>query len=569
MAIESVKVNINAEDNASQVFDRVSDNANSSFGKISGLAATAGKAIAGIGLAAGTAGSIVGGFAIKSGNELEKGLIKYETLLDSADAARERMDSLTEFTAKTPFQLDEVMKGDIMLQGFGIRTEEMLKNIGNAAAISGSSFNDLSMVMGQLSQTNDLENIKQLVERGVVSFDELKNAGIEFAENGSIKNSTEETFEAVTGIMNDKFSGGMEKLSNTVSGKWSTIKDEFTLALADLAENSGLMDFTKQILDFAIEKLPSALETAKSYINDFTSVINTFTEPLISFFNNNQESITSFFKTMKETGMVAFETIGNLFQDVFGGLSTFFKENKDFLINTFTSLGETVQSVFQIIQGAVGILKKAWDSDFAGITTRIKTTWATVKYFGTGLFEIFGGLVDTLGYLSSNWEYIWNKMQLTVKEFANSTVDNIETFVNAIVDGVNTVLPKWAELDSISLDKFKFDTTKEKAFVDALKPEESLGDIWSGRMGNISEAAETYINELKSIKEEREEKQEAAKDREERIIAQYKAKQNGENVQQNNYYNMEIQDDATADMVMRKAKDNERNQLASLGVNID
>ena len=114
----------------------------------------------GIGLGA------LGVSALDSANDMDKAQLKYETLLGSVDAAKERVKELTDFAAKTPFRLDEISKADTLLQGFGIRSEKLLTTIGDAAAISGSGFTDLSLIIGQISQSKDLENIKQLVERG-------------------------------------------------------------------------------------------------------------------------------------------------------------------------------------------------------------------------------------------------------------------------------------------------------------------------------------------------------------------------------------------------------------------
>ena len=225
----SIEYDITVEDNASDKFKSIHNNAKSSLGGLGSIAKTAGLAVAGFGVAAAGAAVGVGGFAIKSADEMEKSLLKFETLLGSEEEARDRLNELTSFAARTPFQLEEITKADIMLQGFGIRSEKTLENIGNAAAISGSGISDLALIFGQLSQDKSLENIRQLVDRGVISFQELEDAGIKFAKDRSIVNSVEETYGAVVGIVESKFSGGMEKLSGTVSGKISTLKDTFVL----------------------------------------------------------------------------------------------------------------------------------------------------------------------------------------------------------------------------------------------------------------------------------------------------------------------------------------------------
>lgn len=193
--------------------------------------------------------SVLGTIGLKAADEFEKGLLKYQTLLGSQQAALQRMEELQQFAAKTPFELKDIIKADVLLQGFGLRTQKLLNIIGDAAAISGSGFAELSLIMGQLSQSKDLENIKQLAERGVITFEELQAAGISFAKSGAVVNSVEETFSTVVSIMEKKFGGGMKKLSGTMSGLLTTIKDNVNIGLGIIATESGLLDFIKDKME--------------------------------------------------------------------------------------------------------------------------------------------------------------------------------------------------------------------------------------------------------------------------------------------------------------------------------
>ena len=204
---------------------------------------------------AGTALVGLGVAGIKSADQFEQTFLKYETILGTAEKAQQRVDELKRFSAKTPFELGDIQKADITLQGFGIRSEKLLTTIGNASAITGASFGDMGLIIGQLSQNKGLDNINQLVERGVISFKELKDAGITFAKDRSIENSVEETYSAVLGIMEDKFSGGMEKLSSTLTGRLSTMKDNVGLILGDFAQETGLIDWAKNTVSLVNDQL--------------------------------------------------------------------------------------------------------------------------------------------------------------------------------------------------------------------------------------------------------------------------------------------------------------------------
>ena len=336
----SIEYDISADDNASNVFKGVHNNAQSSLGGIAGIASTAGTALVALGSAAVAGGGLIGGFALKAGDEIERSLLKFETLLGSAEEAQQRMNELTEFAALTPFELDDITKADIILEGFGIRSEKTLETIGNAAAISGSNFAELGLIFGQLSQDKSLENIRQLVDRGVVSFNEVEEAGIKFAKDRSIINSVEETYSAVVGIVEEKFAGGMDRLSNTASGKLSNLKDTFTLTLANLSQESGLIDFAKDTLDFLNDKLPVALEVGGELFGKLTDKIKDMTAGFTEDLPGIRDS-----------------------------LSQWMDENEDIIETGTESIKDTFASSWEFVSGVVKAGADAWNNDFLYIQT--------------------------------------------------------------------------------------------------------------------------------------------------------------------------------------------------------
>jgi len=522
----SVEYNITANDKASKEFQNIHESASKNLGGVGSIAAIAGTALIGFGVIAGTASLAVGGFALKASDDLEKGMMKYETLLGSTEEAQTRMLELTDFASTTPFQLDEIINADVMLQGFGIRSEKTLETIGNAAAISGSGFKDLSLIMGQLSQDKSLENIRQLVDRGVVSFNELSEAGIEFAEDRSIINSVEETYATVTEIMENKFAGGMDKLSNTMSGKISTLKDTFTLAMAGFAEESGLTDFAKDFLDFAIDKLPSALETAKESFSEISSIVQEFTAPFI-------DNIPQIIENVKEL----------------------FEENKATILNTFDDIKDVFITTFEIASSTVQIFKDIWDNDFLGIQTSIKTNIASLTYWGTVTLQVFGGIVDTIAILAENYEFYWNSMKLTVFEFVNDTVDVIEGWADTILTPINAVRSVMGKSDiTADFSGAKIDTTYEKAYVAQFAPEETISEAWEKRMVTVSNAAKTYVQSLKKI-EQNQQSIEDKKEAEKQVVI-------------NNYYNNQLNDNLTVDKMISRADSQQRSALQSYGINV-
>lgn len=247
---------------------------------------------------------------ISGADNLQRTQMKYETILGSQELAIQRMNELKDFAASTPFQIADIQKADVMLQGFGIRSQELLENIGNAAAISGAGFADLGLIIGQMSQSKDLENVKQLVERGVISFDELAAAGITRGSTGAIENSVDELYNATLSIMETKFGGGMEKLSGSLSGSWSTFLDNLSGLTSGILIDTGIMDAATD----GVQKLTSGLKNLKGIFDlivkgDYTGVLNNLgiseDSPIVDTILNLRDSFFSLGEALKtEVGQI-------------------------------------------------------------------------------------------------------------------------------------------------------------------------------------------------------------------------------------------------------------------------
>lgn len=344
--------------------------------------------------------------AVASADELEKGQLKYQTLLGSAAAAQERMAEITKFAAVTPFDLAEVTAADQMLQGFGIRSAEVLKVVGNAAAISGTDFSDLAKIMGQLSQSKELENINQLVDRGVLSFAELSAAGITFAKDRSIQNSVAETYEAVAKIMQAKFAGGMDALSGTVSGKFSSLKDAISQSMGKLAVSTGLVDGLKLAMDWGIRLAEFFQSTGVPIIMRSIGLIRAALTPtftriasvIISNFDLIVAAWTATTSMVVDVAVWLGESVWSVVTTVFGGLVSWL--GTDFtggVFASFEAFASIVQTAFLMVEYGALNWRKMLDIALLGATLGLVRFGENAKYF-------FGTIIpQTLSVLGQNF----------------------------------------------------------------------------------------------------------------------------------------------------------------------
>jgi len=229
------------------------DKASKSFGGMTGKAtlmktALTGLAVGGIGI---FAKAIVGAAA-----EMETLETKFKVLLGDTDSAKARMQELSKFASTTPFQLTEIANASRVLQTLGgttLATGQSLRLVGDAAAISGESFENLAVHVGRaysgLQANRPIgESLARLQELGLVS--------------GETRNQIEDLTKAAKGkdawkVLQkelQKSSGGMDTLSKTFGGLSSTLKDQFQEVLRQVA-NSGFFEDIKKGLAVVVGKM--------------------------------------------------------------------------------------------------------------------------------------------------------------------------------------------------------------------------------------------------------------------------------------------------------------------------
>ena len=197
----------------------------------------------------------VGAAALKSAANLETLETSFVSLTGGVEQAGKMMQQLTAFTAKTPFQLDAVAKSARQLVASGTDIADVntqLQFLGDIAATSGSSIDEIAAIFAKVNAKGkvELENLNQLAERGIPIFTALSEAtGLPADKLGAGAVSVEEfnqvlqSFASTGGFAE----GAMLRLSQTVSGKFSTALDNAKLAAASLGEQ--LLPFASKALD--------------------------------------------------------------------------------------------------------------------------------------------------------------------------------------------------------------------------------------------------------------------------------------------------------------------------------
>jgi hypothetical protein len=191
------------------------------------------------------------GAAIKKGIEfnatVESLTMQFEVMTRSATRARNIMKDLVSFAASTPFEMNEVASTAKSLMAFGLTGNEWLRRVGDAAAAANQPITEMAAVFGKIASGSFGEAFMRLAETGIATRKMLEGQGLKFDKGGSYVGTIDKALSAISSIVDTRFGGMMDKMSQTWQGKISTLKDNMGMVLG--VATGRLFDSLKPRLD--------------------------------------------------------------------------------------------------------------------------------------------------------------------------------------------------------------------------------------------------------------------------------------------------------------------------------
>lgn len=209
----------------------------------------------------------VGAFnaVIKPAAEVEQYMVRFKTMLGSAEKAAEYMADLRKYASQTPFALGDIADAAAVLLGFGTAAEksnEILRQLGDIAAVSGASLKDLAMIYGKVAAVGlETESVNQLAERQVnVRALLAARDGISIAEVQKRISSKQYGIADLDYVLRTTtgaggtHQGGAAAQAQTLNGALSTLSDNIN----DIAVAIGdkFAPAVKQMADDVMKALP-------------------------------------------------------------------------------------------------------------------------------------------------------------------------------------------------------------------------------------------------------------------------------------------------------------------------
>ncbi|BDG59640.1 tape measure protein [Caldinitratiruptor microaerophilus] len=458
------------------------------LGKIGALG---GAALAGVGVA-----------AVKMAADMEQSRMAFTTLLGSAEAAQSFLKQLSDFAAKTPFELPGLMDASRKLLAFGFDAQSiipMMTAIGDSVAALGGGAAEIERVTTALGQMQakgkvSAEEMMQIAELGIPAWEMLAQKigvsipeAMKMAQNGAISAST--GIQAILQGVNQAFGGAMQQQSQTLLGQWSTAKDNvssilrtvgdeiikaFDLggvltklneqlgALADTISTKGLRGALAEIvpawLPETITLVGGAIAGAlvpglvKMAVTLFTQTIPALWAayaPLLPWVLAGTAVAGVALLIYKNWGTIS-EFFSNVWTAVATKVTDVTGRLNDWLSDTWEKIRTTVSNVWQ---GIKDFFAKWWDEllvIFTGpiglLIAMIVKNWdlitAKTKEIWDGIKSWLGGIWDGIKATASS---LWNAIHDTIAEPVRRAKESITNAFTAALNWLKDQVKPWLD----------------------------------------------------------------------------------------------------------------------------
>ena len=400
----------------------------------------------------------------------------FEVMTGSAEKAADTVAQLQKIAAETPFEMPQLADTTQLLMNYGFTADEALDRMQMLGDISQGSADKMSRIAtayGQMSSAGkvQLEDIKQMIEAGFNPLQEISETTGESMESlyDRISKGTISVDEITASMQRSTSEGGkyfqsMDKQSQTLSGRFSTLKDTVNMALGD-----ALKPFTDWLRDSAIPFATEFLENLDKYLpllGALATMIGAVKVALV-LYNIQQAAATAgltlwqgitILATGATTGLKAALTaltspIG-LVTLAIGAviaigilLITHWEEVKaiagqvwDWIKAKFEAFSNWLNDVFT----------RDWSEAFGFLGDILNATLRNIRNVWNGVKQTFSGIIDFItGVFTGNWKKAWNGVKNIFSGVFNAFEGIVKAPLNAVISLINAAI---SGLNKISVD---------------------------------------------------------------------------------------------------------------------
>jgi tape measure domain-containing protein len=458
----------------------------------------------------------VGAAALKSAADLETLETSFVSLTGGVEEAGKMMQQLTAFTAKTPFQLDAVAKSARLLIATGTDVADVntqLQFLGDIAATSGNNIDEIAAIFGKVNAKGkvELESLNQLAERSIPIFTALSEAtGLPADKLGAGAVSVEQFNQVLQSMAGEGgfAQGAMERLSQTVSGKFSTALDGAKFAAASLGEQ--LLPFASKALDaftnlaqkftelddstkrigIAIAAFAASLGPAIIGITGVVKAITLLASPIgvtVLAIGALTAAFIYFYDEIRPIITAATNLMIRLYNNVLplrvliSIVQTAFVNAGKAIVTAFTAVGDTFKTIFNALALALdGDLSGAFDAITGGFSAIGKDLFKVGKDIGADMMKGIENAIkaDKIPLLDD--DALPTKADI-MAHFERLFAGTGQVIADAVNSGTSGVHSLFTQLESIN----PIVETTTAAF-------KSMGEVLADSIGNAVGQAATF-----------------------------------------------------------------------------
>ena len=367
----------------------------------------------------------LGGVALKTAGDFEKLETSLKTSFNGSEkAAKAAFKTITEFAAKTPFQVEQVADAFIKLKNLGLDpSERALTAYGNTASSMGKSLNQMIEAVADAS-TGEFERLKEFGIRASKQGDKVS-----FTFKGVTKTVAMESAAIEGYLMNigeTDFAGGMEAQSKTFLGRLSTLKDSVSLVMRDFGDI--MLEFVNPVIDTIsdlVKKFGQLSPQTKKIIVVMTALAaalppllvglgflsTTLIPALVAGFGVLLSPISLITAAIIALGVVVYKNFDAII------------DNVALVYNSFVDLYN--QST--LLRGIINGIGAAFQIVFIKAKTAIMNIWTVMKGVGQNITTLWSGIGDVItGALTGDLGKIKDGLSQTKDAFLNGFNDIYE-----------------------------------------------------------------------------------------------------------------------------------------------
>ena len=489
----------------------VSDGANEVYYRFKALDVVAGTVLSNI-----TAKAMTLGWTLTKAltiDPMKSGLAEYETQINSvqtilANTQKEgtnlaqvnaALDELNRYADMTIYNFTEMTRNIGTFTAAGVKLDtsvQAIKGIANLAAISGSTSQQASTAMYQLSQALAAGTVK------LMDWNSVVNAGM----GGQVFQDALKETARVHGVAIDEMIAKESSFRETLQHGWLTasiLTETLAKFTGDLSEEElRAIGYTEEQIA-AIIKMGETANDAATKVKTFTQLIDTLKEAVQSGWAQSWEYIIGDFEEAKEL----WTEISDRLQTVIGqsadarnallqgALSSGWNQ---FINSGITDTAEVMQNVLLNIGKAAGVVSDEQIKAVGGFEESLKSGWVTSDMLqqsvneivdqGQELLKLSDSELESLGYSRSEIEKVTKSYKNLNEEIAKGNVnlndftermsrvsgrDNLVDSIRNIFDSIGSVVSPIGEafrdvFPSITVDRLYSFTESIKNFTSNL-----------------------------------------------------------------------------------------------------